>query len=158
MLLSTISTVLTVLYLQYLLFRFILRLLIMFWMIPLSVWASIWWFGWRRRKSQQRSWTKHLHEQRISSWPFALKKLQKSNRQDLVFIRPPGISNGAFNLRMDNIWFCKILLLFQVESKTDFGMKRHSCAFVSVMEEYTGPQRPGERLILLIILIVNLCY
>ena len=38
------------------------------------------------------------------------------------------------------------LLLFQVESKTDLGMKRHSCAFVSVMEEYTGPRRPGERL------------
>ena len=102
--------------------------------------------------------TKHPHEQRISSWPFALKKLQKSNRQDFVFIRPPGISNGAFNLRMDNIWFCKILLLFQVESKTDFGMKRHSCAFVSVMEEYTGPRRPGERLILLIILIVHFSY
>ena len=102
--------------------------------------------------------TKHPHEQRISSWPFALKKLQKSNRQDFVFICPPGISNGSFNLRMDNIWFCKILLLFQVESKTDFGMKRHSCAFVSVMEEYTGPQRPGERLILLIILIVNFSY
>ena len=29
----------------------------------------------------------------------------------------------------------------------------HSCAFVSVLEEYTGPQRPGELLILLIILI-----
>ena len=102
--------------------------------------------------------TKHPHEQRISSWPFVLKKLQKSNRHDFVFIRPPGISNGAFNLRMDNIWFCKILLLFQVELKTDFGMKRHSCAFVSVMEEYTGPRRPGERLFLLIILIVHFSY
>ena len=32
------------------------------------------------------------------------------------------------------------------------GWKRHSCAFVSVMEEYTGPQRPGIILSLLIIL------
>ena len=55
---------------------------------------------------------------------------------------------------MDNVWFCKILLLFQVESKTDVGPKRHSCAFVSVLEEYTGHQRPGELLLLLIILII----
>ena len=56
------------------------------------------------------------------------EKVQKSNHQDFVFIRPPGISNGAYNLRMDDIWLCKILLLFQVESKTDLGMKRHSGA------------------------------
>ena len=40
--------------------------------------------------------TKHPGEQRISSWPFAVKKLRGSNRQDFVFIRPPGISHGAF--------------------------------------------------------------
>ena len=74
----------------------------------------------------------------------SLKKLRKSNRQDFVFIRPPGISHGAFQLRMDNVWFCKILLLFQVESETDVGQKRHSCAFVSVLEEYSGHRRPGE--------------
>ena len=59
---------------------------------------------------------------------------------------------------MGNLWFCKILLLFQVESKTDLGMKRHSSALVSVMEEYTGPQRPGERLIPLILLIFGFSY
>jgi len=88
--------------------------------------------------------TKHPHEQRISSWPFPGEKLRASNRQDFVFIRPPGISHGAFQLRMDNVWFCKVLLLFQIESKTDLGWKRHSCAFVSVLEEYTGPRRAGE--------------
>jgi hypothetical protein len=62
--------------------------------------------------------TKHPNEQRISSWPFAVKKLSGANRQDSVFIRPPGISHGAFELRMDNVWFCKILLLFEIESKT----------------------------------------
>ena len=35
---------------------------------------------------------------------------------------------------MDNVWFCKVLLLFQVESNTDVGLKRHSCAFVTVLE------------------------
>ena len=98
--------------------------------------------------------TKHPNEQRISCWPFAGKKLRGSNRQDFVFIRPPGISHGAFELRMDNVWFCKILLFFQVESKTDVGLKRHSCAFVSVLEEYSGHWRPGELLILLMILIM----
>ena len=95
--------------------------------------------------------TKHPHEQRISSWPFK-KKLRGSNRQDYVFIRPPGISHGAFQLRMDNVWFCKVLLLFQVESNTDLGLKRHSCAFVTVLEEYSGPRRPGTLKRLLIVL------
>jgi hypothetical protein len=88
--------------------------------------------------------TKHANEQRISCWPFAVKKLRGINRQDFVFIRPPGISHGAFELRLDNIWFCKVLLLFQVESRSDLGWKRHSCTFVSVLEEYTGPRRPGD--------------
>ena len=98
--------------------------------------------------------TKHPNEQRISCWPFAGEKPRKSNRQDFVFIRPPGISHGAFELRMDNVWFCKILLLFQVESETGVGQKRHSCAFVSVLEEYSGHWRPGELFILLMILIM----
>ena len=88
--------------------------------------------------------TKHPNEQRISSWPFAVKKLRGANRQDFVFIRPPGISHSAFELRMDNVWFCKTLLLFEIESKTDLGLKRHTCAFVSVLEEYSGPRLPGK--------------
>lgn len=88
--------------------------------------------------------TKHPNEQRIACWPFVQKTLRGSNRQDFVFIRPPGISHGAFEFRMDNVWFCKVLLLFQIDSKTDLGWKRHSCAFVSVLEEYTGPRRPCE--------------
>jgi hypothetical protein len=87
--------------------------------------------------------TKHEGEQRISSFPFAVKKMRASNRQDFVFIRPPGISHGAFQLRMDNVWFCKVLLLFEIESKSDIGFERHACAFVSVMEEYNGQRRPG---------------
>ncbi len=98
------------------------------------------------------SHTKHPLEQHISCWQFASKKLKGSNRQDFVFIRQPDISHGVFELWMDNLWFCKVLLLFLMESKTDMGWKRHLCAFVSVMEEYTGPQRPGIILSLLIIL------
>jgi hypothetical protein len=68
--------------------------------------------------------TKHPGEQRVSSYPFPNKKLRGSNRQDFIFIRPPGIAHEAFELRMDNVWYCKILLLFETESRTDDGMKR----------------------------------
>ena len=44
-------------------------------------------------------------EQRVACWPFKGKTLQKSNRQDLVFVLPPGIDKGGFQLRIDNIWF-----------------------------------------------------
>ncbi len=87
--------------------------------------------------------TKHSGEQRVSSFPFAVKRLRASNRQDYVFIRPPGISHGAIQLRMDIVWFCKVLLLFEIESKSDIGFERHACAFVSAMEEYNGQRRPG---------------
>ena len=39
--------------------------------------------------------TEHKGHMRVSSWPFVPKKLQQTNRQDMVFIRPPGISDGA---------------------------------------------------------------
>jgi hypothetical protein len=89
---------------------------------------------------------KHPGEQRVSSWPFAVRKLRGSNRQVFVFIRPPGIARGAFELRMDDVWFCKLLLLFEIVSKTDAGLERHACVFLSVMEEYTGVtgyRKPG---------------
>ena len=44
---------------------------------------------------------------------------------------------------MDSVWFCKILFLFSFESASDQGRKQHDCAFVSVLEEYTGSRRPG---------------
>ena len=53
--------------------------------------------------------TKHPNEQSIcSSGPFEAKILKGTNRQDFVCIHPPGISHGAFELRMNIIWFCKI--------------------------------------------------
>jgi hypothetical protein len=79
----------------------------------------------------------------ISSWPIVPKKLQLSNSQDYVFILPPGISDEAFQLRTDNTWFCKLLLLFSINTMTDTGIKRHECAYVSVLEEYKGCWRPG---------------
>ena len=60
--------------------------------------------------------------------------------QDMVFIRPPEISEGAFQLRMDN----KLLLLFEIHTRTDTGMQYRECTYVSVLEEYTGPRKPGH--------------
>ena len=49
-----------------------------------------------------------------------------------AFTRPVGISDGAYQLRMDNIWFCKLLLLFKIHTKTDTGMHWQylDCAYV----------------------------
>ncbi len=66
----------------------------------------------------------------------------ESNHQDFVFICPPGMARGVFDLRMDNVWYCK-LLLFEIESRTHDGIKRHKCAFVSVVEDLTGDKKPG---------------
>jgi hypothetical protein len=63
----------------------------------------------------------HRGQMRLSSWPLQ-QKLQQTNRQDMVFIQPPGISYGAFQLGMDNIWFCKLLLHYRIYSKTDARM------------------------------------
>ena len=99
--------------------------------------------------------TQHAGQMRVSSCPFVPRKLQQSNRQDMVFIRPPGISDGAFQLRMDNIWFCKLLLLFKIHTKTDTGMQYHECAYVSVLEEYKPTTRAhGNQVILCIFYIL----
>jgi hypothetical protein len=62
----------------------------------------------------------------------------------MVFIPQPGISGGTFQLRMGNFRFCKLLLLFKISTKTDAGMQQHECAYVSVLEEYSGLRKPGQ--------------
>jgi hypothetical protein len=47
--------------------------------------------------------TQHKGHMSVSLWPFVPRKLQQTNRQDMVFIHPPGISDGVFQLRMDNM-------------------------------------------------------
>ncbi len=48
----------------------------------------------------------------------------------------------AFQLRMDNIWFCKLLLHFKVYTN---GMVHYDCAPVSVLEKkYKCCRRPGH--------------
>ena len=49
----------------------------------------------------------------------------------------PGIDKGGFQLRINNVWFCKVLFLFSFVSQNDEERKQHDCAFVSVLEEHT---------------------
>ncbi len=70
----------------------------------------------------------------------------------MVFSRPHGISEGVFQLRMDNIWFCKLLLLFKIRTMTDAWMQEHECALFSVLEEYKGPLKSGHILHILHVL------
>ena len=72
----------------------------------------------------------HPGVQRVQSWPFKDMLYHGSNRQDFVFIRPPGIDEGGFTLRPDNVWYCKILLLFSIQAQTE----EFQCAFVSVLQ------------------------
>ena len=78
--------------------------------------------------------------QRVLCYPFPGKLFREGNRQDLVFVRPSGVSN--FRLSLDTVWFCRVLLLFSFETETDTGIERHDCAFVSLLWEY-DEGRPG---------------
>ena len=86
---------------------------------------------------------KYAGEQRVCCWPFKGRQLQKSNSQDMVMVRPPGINKGGFQLRINNVWFCKVFFLFSFVSQNDLARKQHDCAFVSVLEEYKGTRRQG---------------
>ncbi len=85
--------------------------------------------------------TKHDGEQQVSLGPFLKSHSQGSNHRDFIFIRPPGILKGDFVLEMNNVWFCKPLLLFEIESKTVSGVKRHRCVYVLLIYEYNSRRK-----------------
>ncbi len=78
------------------------------------------------------------------SRPFPGKKYRGSNRQDLVFARPPDAGKD-FRVSINAVWYCRVLLLFSFYTSTDPGIKRHDCAFVSVLWEY-DKDPPGAKL------------
>lgn len=73
--------------------------------------------------------------QRVQCWPFPELRYYGSNREDLVFIRPPGVD--AFVLSPESVWYCRVRLLFTLSVKVDTGKDpvEMQCAFVSVCEE-----------------------
>ena len=83
--------------------------------------------------------------QRVLSHPFSNKRYRKINRQDLVFVRPPDAGKD-FRLSINTVWYCRVLLLFSFHTSTDSGIKRHDCAFVSLLWEY-DEDAPGTKLL-----------
>jgi hypothetical protein len=75
----------------------------------------------------------------------------------MVFISPPEISEHTFQIKMDDIWFWKLLLLFKIHTKTDTGMQYRERSYVSVLEEYTVPRRLGHILHIEYILHILRC-
>ncbi len=80
--------------------------------------------------------------QRVISRPFSVKRYRGSNRQDLVFVRPPDACKD-FRVSINTVWFC--LLRFSFYTSTDSEIKCHDCASVSVLSEY-DKDPPGAKL------------
>ena len=57
------------------------------------------------------------------------------NREDFVFIQPSGVE--AFVLAPENVWYCRVRLLFDLSVKDDTSEDpiEIKCAFFSVCEE-----------------------
>jgi len=82
----------------------------------------------------------HPGAQRVQCWPFEELLYYGDNRQDFVLVRPPGTVADSFAPTPDNVWYCKVLLLFDIEAETDSGPKEYQCAYVSLLEQ----QKPRE--------------
>ena len=84
----------------------------------------------------------HPGVQRVQCWPFPDLQFYGANRQDYIIVRPPGAAQG-FVPTPDNIWYCKTLLLFDMEAETDSGPKEYQCAYVSLLEQLK-PRLPDK--------------
>ena len=61
--------------------------------------------------------TIHEGNQRLHCWPFPDRKFHGFNREDFVFVRPPGVER--FVLSADNVWYGRLKLLFSMSVKVD---------------------------------------
>jgi hypothetical protein len=81
------------------------------------------------------------------SHPFYGKTYRSTHHKDLVFVpRGPPDAGKDFRLSIKNVWYCRVLqvLLFSFHTSTDSGIKRHDCAFVSLLWEYDA-DLPGAK-------------
>ena len=83
----------------------------------------------------------HPGVQRVQCWPFKDVLYYGANRQDFVIVRPPGSVADSFTPTEDNVWYCKTLLLFDMEAETDGGPVVYQCAYVSLLEKMK-PRQP----------------
>ncbi len=77
----------------------------------------------------------HPGFQRVQCWPFEKLLYYGANRQDFVLVRPPETVADNFTPTPDNLWYCKVLLFFDVEAETDRDSKEYQCAYVSLLEQ-----------------------
>ena len=59
----------------------------------------------------------HEGHQRLQCWPFPDRKFFGFNREDFVFVRPPGVER--FVLSPDNVWYGRLKLLFTMSVNID---------------------------------------
>jgi hypothetical protein len=59
----------------------------------------------------------HDGHQRLQCWPFPDRKFFGYNREDFVFVRPPGVER--FVLSPDNVWYGRLKLLFSISVQVD---------------------------------------
>ena len=73
--------------------------------------------------------------QRVQCWPFPEMRYYGSNREDLIFVRPPCVER--FVLDPDNVWYGREKLLFSISVKTDVSdeVMKIDCAYVSFCYE-----------------------
>ncbi len=72
--------------------------------------------------------------QLVLCYPFPLKPDRGGNRQDLRVRQERGTSVLAWKA-VETVWFFRVLFLFSFETETDTEIKRHECAFVSLLWE-----------------------
>jgi len=59
----------------------------------------------------------HPGVQRLQCYPWAELRYYGFNREDFVFVRPPGVQ--SFVLSPDNVWYGRLKLLFRITVKVD---------------------------------------
>lgn len=82
----------------------------------------------------------HPGVQRVQCWPFPDLKFYGANRQDHIFVRPPGAEAEGFTPTPDNVWYCRVLLFFDMEAESDSGPKEYRCAYISILEQLKARQ------------------
>ena len=72
--------------------------------------------------------------QRVVCLPFPGMDYYAANREDYVFVRPPGTK---FELTPDNVWYGRIKLLFSISVQSDVSVEstKIDCAYVSFCYE-----------------------
>jgi hypothetical protein len=77
--------------------------------------------------------TVHPGVQRLQCWPSPDLRYYGSNREEFVFIRPPGVE--SFVLSKENVWYEKLSLIFTLSIQIDGQVDPVDleCAFISVL-------------------------